>query len=133
MDVLQIWKRELNWFMTRACSRYPQGFNDESKVNECQEDEIQFFESGEDPAEAFEPSEEPFDFISLLVEFFVVAPRIESVGLGRDHWNHAQVEYKLPRFIAFICLIHQQWQAFRHRTQVFEQQPALRSIMLIAG
>ena len=73
----------------RACSHYPQGFNDECKVNECQEDEIQCFKSGEDSAEAFEPSEEPFDFISLLVEFFVVAPGIESVGLGRDHWNHA--------------------------------------------
>jgi len=102
-------------------------------MKEREEDDVELFESGKDPAKAFEPPEEPFDFVPFLIEFFVVAPGIESVRLGRDHWNHVQVEHRLPRFIALIDAIHQQRQAFRHRSQILRQQPALRCIVVVAG
>jgi hypothetical protein len=102
-------------------------------VKEREEDDGQSFEPGEDSTEASEPSEEAFGFVPLLVEFLALAPGIEPVGLGWDHRNHAQIEHKLPGSIALTSLIHQQRQAFRHRPEVFQQQSAMRSVVVIAS
>jgi hypothetical protein len=55
---------------------------------ECEEDDIEFLETGEDEAEAFQSPEESFDLIAFLVEGAIVLPRMQPVGLGRDHRNH---------------------------------------------
>jgi hypothetical protein len=74
-----------------------EGFDDQNEINKGEENDIELFESGEDAAEAFQPAEEPFHFVAFLVEFAVVLPGIEPVGFRRNHWNHAQIKYQLPR------------------------------------
>ena len=90
-----------------------------------------FFESGKDSAEAFEPSKQPLYFIAFLVEVAIVLPRSEPIGLGRNHRNHAQVENKLPGFIAFVCPIHQQAAGLRHLAQAPPAVPASRGIVIV--
>ena len=42
---------------------------------------------------------------------------MQPVGLRRDHWNHAQMEHQLPRFITFVSAIHQHRKTIRHGSQ----------------
>jgi len=52
---------------------------------------------------------------------------MQPVGLRRDHWNHAQMEHQLPRFITFVSAIHQHRKTIRHRSQLFQQGPSVRA------
>ena len=83
-----------------------EGVDDQDEIDEGEEDYIEFFESGEDAAEAFQPAERSLHFVTLLIEFSVISPWIEPVGFGRDHWNHTQIKYQLPRFVAFVGFVH---------------------------
>ena len=59
-----------------------------------------FSNRGEDAAETFEPPEQAFDFAALFIKSAVVLPGMDSVRLGRNHRNHAQVQDQLPCLIA---------------------------------
>ena len=91
-------------------------FYDESEAEEGKKDAVEFFEAGEDAAIAFESSEEPFDLVAFAIEYAVIAPRVDTVGLGWNHGNHAEFEHQLSCFIAFISTVHQQRKSDRHRT-----------------
>jgi hypothetical protein len=60
-----------------------------AKGEESEEDGIELFEAGEDAGVAFHTSKEAFDLIAFPGESAVVAPRIDAIGFGRDHRNHA--------------------------------------------
>ena len=105
---------------TKACSHYPQCFDDQREVEESEKHRVALFEPRKDAPESFQSPEEPLDFVALLVRFALLLPRIEPVGFGPNHGNHAQIEHKLSGFIAFVGAIHQHGQPFRHRTQLFE-------------
>jgi hypothetical protein len=109
-----------------------EGIDDEHEDDEGEEDDIEFLESGKDAAEAFQPAEKPFHFVALFVEFAVVFPGIEPVGLGRNHRNHAQIEHQLPRLVALIGFIHQHGKPFRHGAKLAQQRPSLGRIMRVA-
>lgn len=53
--------------------------NYECEVDKSFEHDIDFFKAGEDTSKAFEPAEQAFNFISPLVNLFVVLPRMSSV------------------------------------------------------
>ena len=57
---------------------------------------------------------------------------MQPVGLRRDHWNHAQMEHQLPRFITFVSAIHQHRKTIRHRSQLFQQGPSVGRIVIVA-
>jgi hypothetical protein len=73
------------WPEARACSHYPEGFDDECKAEECEKDDVQFFKAGEDAAEAFEPAEQSFDLVAFFVKGAIVLPGLQPVGLRRNH------------------------------------------------
>ena len=52
--------------------------------------------------------------------------------LRRNDRNHAQIEHQLPGFVAFVSTVHQHRKAFGHRSQLFQQRPAVRRIVVIA-
>ena len=108
-------------------------FDDEGEVEEAEEEDIELLEAGEDSAEALEPAEEQLDLIALLVEGTVVFPRLDAVGLGRNHWDHAEAEHQLSGFIALVGAIHQHRQAFRHRAEFGQQGTSFGSVVGIAG
>ena len=103
-------------------------FDDKSEAEKGEEQAIQFLEPGEDAAVALEAAEKALNFIAFLVECPVIAPRINAIGLGRDHWNHVQFEHQLTGFVAFISAIHDH----RHTgkgAQIAKQFAAFRRIM----
>ena len=96
-------------------------FDDQREADEAEEHHVEFLEAREDAAEAFEPSEQSFDLVALLVDRAVVLPRVEPVGLRRNHRNEAQIERQLPGFIAFVGAIHQQVQGSAGCAQAVQQ------------
>ena len=89
-------------------------FDDEGEVEEAKEDHIELLEAREDSAEAFEAAEQSLDLVALLVKGSVVVPGLDTIGLGRNHRKHAQVEHQLSCLIAFVSAIHQHGKAFGH-------------------
>jgi hypothetical protein len=75
-------------------------FDDESKAEEGEEDAVEFLEAGEDTPVAFESAKEPLDLIAFLVKRPVIAPRINAIGFGWYHRNHAQFEHQVSRLVA---------------------------------
>src|SRR5271163_119790 len=110
----------------------PFGLDDKREVEKCDEDDVEFLESREDAAKAFQSAEEPLDLVALLIEGAVVLPRLDPVGLGRHHRNHAQVEHQLAGLVALVGAVHQQEELFRHRAQLREQRPPLRRVVRVA-
>ena len=108
-------------------------FDDEGEVEEAEEEDIEFLEAGEDSAEAFESPEESLDFVAFFVEGAVIFPRLDAVGLWRNHRDHAQAEHQLPGFVALVGAIDQQRQAFPHRPQFRQQGATFGSIVRMAG
>jgi hypothetical protein len=100
--------------------------DDQDEVDKGEEDDIAPFESGEDAAEAFPSAEQPFHFVAFPVKLAVVLPRGEAVGFGRNHWNHAQIEHHLPRFIALVGPFHQHRRPFRNWANIFQKCATLR-------
>ena len=107
-------------------------FNDESEVEEAQEEHVELLKSGEDSAEALEATEEPLDLVALFVEGTVVVPGLDTIGFGRNHRNHAQIEHELSGLVALIGSIHQHGQAFGHAREFPQQLPSLGRIVSIA-
>jgi hypothetical protein len=107
--------------------------DNQNEIDKGKEDKIELFEPGEDSPEAFQPAEKPLDFVAFLVEFAVVFPWIEPVGFGWNHWDHAQIQHQLSRFVALVGLIHQHWKPFRHRTKFFQESSPLWRIVRVAG
>src|ERR1035437_590192 len=100
---------EMSWRCSPILGRVhtnPESFDDECEGEEGEEDDIEFLEAGEDAAEAFQSPEEAIDLIALLVKGTIVLPGMQPVGLGRDHWNHAQIQHQLAGLIAFVSAIH---------------------------
>ena len=65
-----------------------ESFDDEREAKEGKEDAVQFFEAGEDAAVTFKPSEKSLDLVPFSIEHAVIAPRVDTVGLGRNYRNH---------------------------------------------
>src|SRR5208282_6714446 len=97
-----------------------------------EEDDVEFLKSGEYATEALQSAEDPFYFVALLVEFTIILPGIKVVGFGRNHWNHAEIEHQLSRFIALIGFIHEHWKAFWHWAKILQQRPAFWRIMRVS-
>src|SRR5258708_37440924 len=112
--------------------RVREGVEDQGEVEEAKEEHVERLEAGEDSAEALEATEQPLDLVAVLVEGSVVVPGLDTIGLGRNHRNHAQVEHELSGLIAFIGSIHQHGQAFGHSREFPKQLPSLGCIMGIA-
>lgn len=75
-------------------------FDDEGEGDEGEEDAVQFLEAGEDAAENLQPAEEAFDFIAFSIECLIVAPRVDTIGLGRSGPLRAQPIQIFPRRIS---------------------------------
>src|SRR5271167_4893766 len=71
--------------------------------------------------------------LRLLIESAVVFPGLDAVGLWRNDRDHAQAEHQLSGFITLVGAVHQQRQAFRHRTQFRQQGATFGSIVRMAG
>src|ERR1700733_10325014 len=99
----------------RACSHYPERFDDKRKAEKRQEHDVQFFKTRKDAAEAFKTPEQSLNLVALLVKSTIIFPRMQPVGLRRNYRNHAQIKHQLPGFIAFVSAVHQQRKAPRHR------------------
>src|ERR1035437_3626625 len=99
----------------------PESFDDECEAEEREEDGIECLETGEDAAEAFQSPEESFDLVALLIQGTIILPGMQPVGLGRDYWNHAEIQHQLAGLIAFVSAIHQQRKSFRHGYQNFQK------------
>ena len=110
-----------------------ESFDDECEVEEADEEHVELLEAGEDSAEALEPAEQPLDLVALLVKGTVVLLGLDAIGLRRNPRNHAQIEHQLPCLIAFISLVHQHRQAFRHARQLPQKLAAFRCIVRVAG
>lgn len=110
-----------------------QCFDDEGEVEEAEEEDIEFLEAGEDSAEALEPAEELLDLVALLVEGAVVFPRIDAVGLGWNHRDHAEAEHQQSGFVRFVGPIHQHRQALRHGTKFSQQGASFGCVVGVAG
>ena len=74
---------------TRACSHYPQRFDDKRKAEKRQEHDVEFFKTRKDAAEAFEAPEQPLNLVALRVQGTIIFPRMQPVGLRRNYRNHA--------------------------------------------
>jgi hypothetical protein len=114
-------RRESKDRLVRACSHYPQRFDDERKAEKRQEHDVEFFKTRKDAAEAFEAPEQPLDLVALLVQGTIIFPRMQPVGLRWNYRNHAQIQHQLPGFIAFVSAVHQQRKASWHGAQLFQQ------------
>jgi hypothetical protein len=77
-------------------------------MDESHKHDVQLLESGEDAPEPLKPSEQALDFIASAIHDTVILPRFNPVGFGRHNGDEAQVQRKLPGFLAFICPVHQQ-------------------------
>ena len=65
--------------------------------------------------------------VALLVNRVIVVPRMQSVGLRRDHRNHSQIEHQLLSFIAFVSPIHQHRKALAWLPTLPVSSPPMRS------
>lgn len=74
-----------------------QGFDDQRKVDEGDEDEIRRVEATEDAAEALEPAEQPFDLFAASIAGFLDGPRVGAVWVWRHDGDESQVERQLAR------------------------------------
>lgn len=77
----------------RACSHYPERFGDQCKAKKGEEYDVELFKAREDSAEALEPTEESFNLVAFLVEGAIIVLGEHSVGLGRNHGNHPQIQH----------------------------------------
>ena len=57
----------------------------------------------------------------LLVGFAVIGPGLPPIRFGRNHGNHVELPYHLPRVVAFIGAAYDQWNCQRERTQLQHQ------------
>ena len=73
----------------RACSHYPQRFDDKREAKKGQEHDVEFFKTRKDAAEAFEAPEQPLNLVALRVQGTIIFPRMQPVGLRRNYRNHA--------------------------------------------
>ena len=92
----------------------PQALDDQRKIDERDEHDIEFFKPREEAPESLEPAEQPFDLIATLIQGAIICPWRESIVLGRDHRHIPSFHGQLPRRIAFIRPIHQQVDWARH-------------------
>src|ERR1700738_2097409 len=53
--------------------------------------------SRKDALEAFQSPEKALLLVALLVEFAVIDPGLTPIRLGRNHGNHVELPYHLPR------------------------------------
>jgi hypothetical protein len=58
------------------------GIDDQNEVDKCEEDDVKFLKPGEDAAKAFQSAKKPLYFIAFLIQFAVVFPGIDPVGLS---------------------------------------------------
>ena len=76
------------------------------KGNVEEKENIQFVIPCRNAAEAFETTEEPLNFVPLLVDLFVIAPRLPSVLFRWHNGCDALFENKVPRLISFVGSVH---------------------------
>lgn len=107
--------------------------DDEREIDEGEEHHVQFVESGEDTTEAFKATKQAFNFISALVHFAVVFPWRKTVAFGRNNGNEAKIERELPRFVAFVCLVHKQVQWPIRPSKASQQGAPFWCITRLAG
>src|ERR1700720_492977 len=83
-----------------------QPFHDQCEVDEPNEHHIELFEPCKDALEAFQPTEEPLNFVTTLIERFVVLPRLAAILFGWNDRSVTQSHRQLSRFLAFVGFIH---------------------------
>ena len=110
-----------------------QRFDDESKVKEGEEHDVELVETGENAAEPLEPPEESLDFVAAAIEHPVEFPGLQAGPLGRHDGYPSEIQSQLACLIVLIGAVHQQRHRLGQRAQAAEQFPAVRGVVSLAG
>src|SRR4051812_36666231 len=108
-------------------------FDDQSEVEEGKKHDIEFIEAREEAAEAFETPEEPLDLVAPAVHGFVILPRRQTIALGRDHGNPAELQGQLAGRIVFVSAVHDEIERRRQRSDAAQKLAALHRVRGFSG
>ena len=102
-------------------------------MDKGQEHHVKFLEAGEDATKAFEAAKQPLDFVASLVHGPIVLPGRESVLLGWNDRDKAQIESQLAGIVSFVGPIHQQVNRPSCWSQTIQKFATFRRVMGVTG
>src|ERR1700679_3085106 len=97
-------------------------------MDEAEKHDIELIEPGKDATEALQAAEQSFHFVTTLVHFSVIRPRLKTIAFRGNNGNKAKVERQLACLITFVSLVHQQVQWLINRAKALQQSTPHRSI-----
>jgi hypothetical protein len=110
----------------------PECFHDQGKVDEAQEDHIEFLEAREDAAEALQSAKKPLHLIAFAVHGLVQLPRLETIGTGRHDGNIAKIEHQLQGGVVVVGGVHDQVQGRGQRADAGQEFAAVHRVRGLA-
>ena len=102
-------------------------------MEEGKKHDIEFIEAREEAAEAFETPEEPLDLVAPAVHGFVILPRRQTIALGRDHGNPAEIQGQLAGRVVFVSAVHDEIERRRQRSEAAQKRAALHRVGGFSG
>ena len=93
-------------FTLRWCSH--KRINNKSQIDKGQKDNVKFIIASENTAKALDAAKKPLNLIALLVQLFIIAPRIFAIAFGGNDWYITKFHGQSPCPVPLISPIYQQ-------------------------
>ena len=97
-------------------------------MEEGKKHDIEFLKTREEATETFATPEEPFDLIAPAVQGFVIRPGCQTIALGRDHRNPAEIQGQLAGRVVLVSAVPDEIEWCRQRSNTAQKCAALHRV-----
>jgi hypothetical protein len=94
---------------------------------------IELVVPGEYLAIFFNAAEDSLHYISPLIQFFVVIPRLFSVAFRRNDRDHVQPDSHFTSLVSLIGFVHSQRDGLLTPTKTSDEFPSLGRVVFVAA